>query len=167
MNYLLTVYGNDDTGLVESLASTIESLGGNWLESRLCRLEGQFTGIVRVNFKSAVGDLPKTVGSLNCSWSQMQSSDAGALDSTKEAVIKVLAADRPGIIRQISRILSSNGANIEEVESHIKNAPFSGEQMFEARYRISFQETSKDSNIQSGLESLAEELMCDLEYQNK
>ena len=166
MNYLLTVYGNDDTGLVESLASTIETLGGNWLESRLCRLEGQFTGIVRVNFQNTIGDLPKTVGSLNCNWSQMQSSDVGTHDSSKEALIKILAADRPGIVRQISHILSSNGANIEEVESHIKSAPFSGERMFEARYRISFQENSKDSNIKAGLENLAEELMCDLEYQN-
>src|SRR5262249_47882506 len=45
---LLTVVGTDRTGLVESLADRIAAAGGNWEESRLAQLAGQFAGIVLV-----------------------------------------------------------------------------------------------------------------------
>ena len=39
---VMTVIGKDRTGLVESLASLVAEHGGNWLESRMCRLGGEF-----------------------------------------------------------------------------------------------------------------------------
>ena len=41
---VMTVLGNDRPGLVRSLADTVASHGGNWLESRMARLAGQFPG---------------------------------------------------------------------------------------------------------------------------
>jgi len=35
---------------VSSLADTVARHGGNWLESRMCRLGGQFAGIVRIDY---------------------------------------------------------------------------------------------------------------------
>ena len=162
MNYLLTVSGEDKRGLVEALATTIESLGGNWLQSRLCRLEGQFAGIVTVEFSNPPQDFPGTVETLSCQWKEV--SESRAQDGLTEATIKILAADRPGIVKQISRVLASRGANVEEVESRVVSAPFSGELMFEAIYRISMDGTTDHKSLQDGLESLAEELMCDLDY---
>ena len=49
---VLTLLGNDRPGLVNSLADTIASHGGNWLESRMARLAGQFAGIVRIECPS-------------------------------------------------------------------------------------------------------------------
>ena len=47
-NLLMTIIGPDRPGLVESLASVITAHGGNWLESRMGHLGGQFTVILRV-----------------------------------------------------------------------------------------------------------------------
>jgi len=44
----MTVIGNDRPGLVDSVASIVAEHGGNWLESRMSRLGGQFAGIVHV-----------------------------------------------------------------------------------------------------------------------
>jgi len=38
--------------------------------------------------------------------------------------------------------------------------------MFEARYRITIETTADRDLLRHGLENLAEELMCDLEYQD-
>ena len=46
---VMTVISPDRTGLVESIARTVAEHGGNWLESRMCRLGGEFTGILRVD----------------------------------------------------------------------------------------------------------------------
>ena len=36
---VMTVIGNDRPGLVESVASIVAEHGGNWLESRMSRLD--------------------------------------------------------------------------------------------------------------------------------
>lgn len=163
MHYLLTVSGEDQKGLVESLAATIEGLGGNWLQSRLCRLEGQFAGIVTVAFAKTPDSFPESVKTLQCSWKAM--ADQGQEDSQSgQATITILAADRPGIVKQIAHVLATGGANVEEVESRVVSAPFSGEQMFEALYKISVDTNVDRDSLRKGLESLAEELMCDLQY---
>ena len=45
---VMTVIGQDRPGLVESVAALVAEHGGNWLESRMSRLGGQFAGILRV-----------------------------------------------------------------------------------------------------------------------
>ena len=45
---VLTVLGNDRPGLVDAIAATVAEHGGNWVESRMAHLAGQFAGILRV-----------------------------------------------------------------------------------------------------------------------
>jgi glycine cleavage system regulatory protein len=52
MTLVMTIIGPDRTGLVDALARPIAEHNGNWLESRMCRLGGQFAGIVRVGVES-------------------------------------------------------------------------------------------------------------------
>src|SRR3990167_11495407 len=46
---VLTVIAQDQPGLVERIAQCISEHGGNWLESRMSRMAGQFAGILRVD----------------------------------------------------------------------------------------------------------------------
>ena len=46
---VITVISADKPGLVESIAQVINRHGGNWLESRMARMAGQFAGILRVD----------------------------------------------------------------------------------------------------------------------
>ncbi len=45
---VLTVIAPDQPGLVERIAQCIAAHGGNWLESRMSRMAGQFAGILKV-----------------------------------------------------------------------------------------------------------------------
>src|ERR1700754_4316017 len=45
---VLTVIGDDRVGLVEALADTVSSHGGNWERSQMAELAGKFAGIVVV-----------------------------------------------------------------------------------------------------------------------
>ena len=49
---VMTVIGPDRPGLVESVAGLVAEQGGNWLESRMSRLGGQFAGILRVQISA-------------------------------------------------------------------------------------------------------------------
>src|SRR5437016_3908746 len=50
---VLTVLGEDRPGLVESLAYIITAHDGNWLESRMAHVAGQFAGILRASVPDA------------------------------------------------------------------------------------------------------------------
>src|SRR3954470_8605141 len=49
----LTLIARDRPGLVQSLSERIAAAGGNWLESRMARLAGQFAGILLVEVPAA------------------------------------------------------------------------------------------------------------------
>ena len=50
---VLTLIGPDRPGIVEAVAEPIAAHGGNWLESRMAHLGGQFAGILRVEVPDA------------------------------------------------------------------------------------------------------------------
>ena len=50
---VVTVIGKDRPGLVESVSAVVEAHGGNWVESRMSRLAGEFAGILRVSVPAA------------------------------------------------------------------------------------------------------------------
>lgn len=169
MIYLLTVQGRDQIGLVEALASQVERRGGNWLESRLCRLGGQFAGIARIEFAAVPENLPEKVETLACHWDPVSEEEARAEPSqaSSRARIDITAADRPGLVKQITHLLSGAGANVEEIESRVRSAAFSGEQMFEAHCVISLGPELDRGKLSAQLESLAEELMCDIHFEDE
>ena len=45
---VLTICAHDRPGVMKLISNTIAQCDGNWLESRMARLGGQFAGIVRV-----------------------------------------------------------------------------------------------------------------------
>ena len=53
---VMTVIGVDRPGLVQIVAARVADHGGNWLESRMCRLGGQFAGILRIEVEAARRD---------------------------------------------------------------------------------------------------------------
>ena len=163
---LLTAVGADRTGLVESLAQKIAAAGGNWEESRLARLGGQFAGIVLVTIDSGRSD--QLVGAL-------RELEAGGLQVTARQVpapatgptgtkvrLTVTGGDRPGIVRDVSRILAERGVNVEELESSMGSAPMSGEALFVARARLLVPAGGDLHTLRTALESLGSELMVDL-----
>ena len=135
---VMTVIGPDRTGLVESVASLVTEHGGNWLESRMCRLGGEFAGIVRVAVPTAQRQaLEATLGKLSGLTIVVRGD--GPVQSAAQAVmvaLEVVGQDRPGIVREITRALSAQGINVEELATECISAPMSGEPLFQARAKI-------------------------------
>ena len=135
---VMTVIGPDRTGLVEAVANVVAKHGGNWLESRLCRLGGEFAGIVRVAVpKAQQQSLEVALGKLAGLTIVVHSDEP--VPSAQPAVLvalEVVGQDRPGIVREITRALSAQGINVEELATECVSAPMSGEALFQARAKI-------------------------------
>ena len=150
----MTVIGRDRTGLVEPVARLVAEHGGNWLESRMCRLGGEFAGILRVHVpaerKAGLEQALAKLADLNV---VVHGDNAPAPASKPQlATLELVGQDRPGIVREFTRALAAQGVNLEELATECISAPMSGEPLFQARAELSLPEGVTVSELRKSLE---------------
>lgn len=165
---VLTVIGRDRPGLVELLASLISKHGGNWLESRMNRLGGEFAGILRLTLpESSEESLRQELGALGGSGLTVLVKRDEAPPSAPNRVItlQLLGADRPGIVRQIANAFARHGANVEELVTECLSAPMSGEPLFKATARLALPPSCTLEVLRADLDRAASDLLVDIDLQ--
>ena len=165
---VLTVIAQDQPGLVERVAQCISEHGGNWLESRMSRMAGQFAGILRVDVPlNAHAGLLAALEGLQAQGIRVQVAAGGAAPSTVWRAIRLelVGNDRAGIVRDITRLLSSQGVNLESLNTEVVPAPMSGELLFQAQALLAVPQSLPLDTLQEHLESLADDLMVELKLQ--
>lgn len=166
MNHLvLTVIAADQPGLVERVAQCIAAHGGNWLESRMSRMAGQFAGILRVAVPAeAHAELVAGLQALGEHGIRVMLADSGIDPACtwKPIHLDLVGNDRPGIVRDITRLLAEHGVNVERLHTEVLPAPMSGEPLFHADAVLAVPLTLALDLLQSRLEALADDLMVEL-----
>jgi glycine cleavage system regulatory protein len=135
---VMTVIGKDRTGLVESVARLVTEHGGNWLESRMCRLGGEFAGILRVHvpFERRAA-LEQALAKLSGLTIVIRADEPSSPEAKRQlASLEVVGQDRPGIVREVTHALATHGVNVEELSTECFSAPMSGESLFQARAKL-------------------------------
>lgn len=163
---VLTVIAPDQPGLVEKLAQCVAEHGGNWLESRMSRMAGQFAGIVRVQVPEADhGGLGAALEALDAEGIRVLQAPCGTepAGSWQPIQLELVGNDRPGIVRDITRLLAAHGVNLESLDTEVLPAPMSSEPLFHARAQLAVPPELELDVLQEGLETLADELMVELE----
>lgn len=166
---VMTVIGPDRPGLVDSLASLVEEHDGNWLESRMCQLGGQFAGLLQVEIPETKREaLQASLMDLGSGTLEIVIHESG-LDSDDKcaevAIVEIMGQDRPGIVRHISHAFASKEVNVEELSTTRYSAPMSGETLFEAKARVCLPESCDPDTLREELESIAADLQVDFSYE--
>src|SRR5688572_25761682 len=109
ISLVMTVIGKDRTGLVESVARMVAEHDGNWLESRMCRLGGEFAGLLRVHVPAERRAALENALSKLTDLTVVVHSDESAQPAGKPqlATLEVVGHDRPGIVREITQALAA------------------------------------------------------------
>jgi len=163
---VMTIIGEDRPGLVDSVAGIVAEHGGNWLESRMSRLGGQFAGILHVEVPTdqeqpLVGALKKLGASgLNVVVHSDQPRPSAA--DQPLSLLEIVGQDRPGIVRQISHALASYGVNVEELHTECASAAMSGETLFKARAKLNIPESCNVAELRQTLERIAGDLIVEI-----
>jgi glycine cleavage system regulatory protein len=166
VSLVLTVIGPDRPGLVESLSQAIAQQEGNWLESRMARMAGQFAGILRVNIEEERAEALRndlmaleTKGILI----NVETSTAEGYESElRPLTLALIGNDRPGIIHEISQILAQRGVNVDELTTEQSVAPMSGESLFRANAELRAPLDLNVEDLREQLEEIAQDLMVDI-----
>lgn len=166
---VMTVIGSDRPGLVETLADIVAKHGGNWLESRLSHLGGQFAGMLRIEIPeenhAALSEALKNLSARGLT--VVIEADRSFPGEKKQptAVLELIGSDRPGIVRQISSAFAAKGINVEELNTELVSAPMSGETMFKAQARLHLPEGCALADLRADLEKIAQDLFVDISLQ--
>jgi glycine cleavage system regulatory protein len=162
---VMTLIGPDRTGLVEAVARAVADHSGNWLESRMCRLGGEFAGILRVevpaNKKSALLDALQNTPGLQVI---VHPSGTNLPAGGRQTQMEIIGQDRPGIVHEISAALARAGVNVEEFSSEVTSAPISGETLFKAQARLHLPENCHLAALKEELEKIAADLLVDVSF---
>lgn len=170
---VLTAIGPDRPGLVSALSDTIASGGGNWLDARMASLAGQFAGILLVAVDAPRADaLAAALRALDAQGLRvaversLAEPAADPVPAGQLMRLELVGHDRPGIVRDISRVLAEQRVSIVEFESERASGSFSGEAMFKARARLALPAGLQAVDLRRSLEMLANELMVDLDLES-
>ncbi|WP_428306943.1 glycine cleavage system protein R [Lacipirellula sp.] len=168
---VLTILGPDRPGLVESIARLVAEHQGNWLESRMAHLAGQFAGILRVEVEADSADsLSQALAGLAKSGLEtvIHPDPAIAIIADRPLVaLDLLGQDRPGIVRQISGVLAALGVNVEELNTECRAAAETGQPLFHAAAQLRLPPDVSEADLRVALENVAADLMVEVKLAEK
>jgi len=169
VSIVLTVICDDRPGIVENLSKLLKNHQGNWTESAMQSLAGKFAGILLASVPEAQSDeFMASVRALDSAGLHIVVQRAESnrrQEGSREFRLDLVGQDRPGIIHDISTILSRHHINVHELETECQSASMSGESLFLAKAHIQVPPDTSLEVVRQELEALANELMVDLKLE--
>ena len=163
-NLVMTLIGPDRPGLVEELSAAVHQHRGNWEESRMCHLSGNFAGILRIQcpeecYDDLLADL-RALEKLTVSVSD----ELPPLPTAQKVIsFDVVGNDRPGIIQELASAIVHAGGNVEELSSNLESAPHAGHPVFKATGAVTVKEDFDERGLIAALEELGTDLAVSIE----
>ncbi len=164
-SFVLSVIGSDRPGLTKALATAVQTAGGNWLESHLSLLGGLYVGSVLIALKAeSVDALRSAVRAVDAHGLEVRIAPAidGHRSDGEELQFSLVGQDRPGIVNQVTAVLSGLDANIETFRTWISTEPHSGVPLFNMEASLRLPPELKVGRIQAALEEISAEIMVDI-----
>ena len=162
---ILSVIGSDRPGLTQALARAVLSAGGNWLESHLSQLGGLYVGSVLVELDADRTDaLREAVSAVDAEGLEVRIAPTIESASAEGEVVRfsLVGGDRPGIVHQVTGVLSGLDANIEAFNTRLSVEPHSGGPLFHMDARLRLPPSLKAEAVQAALEAISGEIMVDI-----
>lgn len=165
--FVLSVTGSDRPGLTKDLAEAVVSVAGNWKAGHLSRLGGLYVGSVLVEIApDRIDDLRQAIEAIGDDGLTVAAVPAGDGQSHEGAALlfELVGQDRPGIIKEVTTVLTGLGANIESLTSGEEMGAWGGEHLFTAKVKANLPDGVSPEEVQNALEAISSEIMVDFTF---
>ena len=163
---ILTVVGSDRPGLVAAVADIVDAHAGNWETSQLAELAGTFAGVIEISVaEERTAELTAALQALEglLTVAVHTGTDVGTVASDARAItVRILGNDRPGIVREVSAVLSTHDLSIENMTTETRDAAMAGGRLFEATVTAEVPASVDLDLLRADLERLAAEIQVDI-----
>jgi glycine cleavage system transcriptional repressor len=167
-NLILTAVGPDQIGLVEKISQFIAHRGCNIEDSKMAVFCGEFALILLISGEAgnlssvtnADNELSALTG-LNISVRKPAAKRAPAQSLPYRLTASCL--DHPGVVHQLSRVLTQLNINIESMETKTYLAPVSGTPIFRMEALLSVPPDLSISRLRQQLDEIEREANIDID----
>jgi glycine cleavage system regulatory protein len=166
---VVTITCPDRPGIVERVTDVVVAHGGNWEESRLARLGGDFAGIAMVSVPSERSDeLTSALTSLADDEITIAVKNTSPGTPTKRAghalcLLRLEGADHEGIVHDLSAYLAKEGINVETMETEVVAAPMSATPLFHMEAYLDLPPSMTIDKLRENLLLIGDQLGVDIE----
>ena len=166
---ILTIIADDQPGIIETVSKVLKKHDGNWTQSSMSSLAGQFAGILLAsvpgdNTNACLAEL-KALEAEGLRIIVRTSSDETLAENVEEYSLQLVGNDRHGIVHDITRILASHKASVINLETSVEAASMGGGELFKARAQLLVPESSDILALEGELEDIANDLMVDIRFE--
>jgi len=166
---VLTIMADDHPGIIQRVSSVLQKHGGNWTQSSMSSLAGQFAGILLVSVpdenSAACQQELHGLESQGLRVISHISKQPVASEKTNVYVLDLVGNDRHGIVHDITTVLSNHNVNVGDLETVVEAASMGGAELFRARAELSVPVSTDIDVLESELEDLANDLMVDISFE--
>lgn len=165
---ILTAIGPDQVGLVQRISEFISRHGCNIEDSKMAVFCGEFAVIVLisgdgVNLVKIGRDYRQIETETGLSISIKTPATRTPPESFLPYKLTASCMDHPGIVYQISAVLSSLGINIESMETKTYSAPVSGTPIFQLEANLAVPTRSNINQLRQQFSEMQREENIDIE----
>jgi glycine cleavage system regulatory protein len=155
--FIMSVVGPDSPSAIKAIAETTRGLGGEWLQSKVMRLDGNLTAMMKVvvdleNETRLKSELEKDFSGLQFFYSDVVS---GSDLPTRSINVVLDCKDRPGLTKDINAILANLGLIVENMECNRAHVSTIGEAVFTARIALAVPEDMTSESVADEIEAMA------------
>lgn len=165
---VLTIIADDEPGIIQTVSSVLTNHGGNWTQSSMSSLAGQFAGILlasvpQENTDACLAELHglETDGLRIIAH---VSGEATGAQETNTYVLDLIGNDRPGIVNEITTLLAKHKISVHEFETKVESASMGGGELFKATAKLVVPAATDIDLLESELEDLANDLMVTIGF---
>ncbi len=155
--YILTAFGKDRPGIVESITKVLYEHNANIEDSSMSKLSDQFIIMLLFSSRKPINEKDFSIEGIHVDIREVEDEGTKA-PSTCNAIVSIYGADKVGIIYKVSELLASKNINITDLRTHkLKD-------LYVMLVEIELQNTGI-SLIEKALKELAKELEVDIAIQ--
>jgi len=165
-NFITTVYGSVIPGIIKVLAQATRNLGGEWLTSKIIKLDGQFAAIMNVVVEEEQEKVLKSTLEQNfprLCFVYAPVNISRKREETKIINLVVECIDRPGLTGDLSSILTNLDIGVEDMECKRFVMDGIGDTVFSARLTLAVPIDADSATIAGEIETLSEDVRVDIQ----
>jgi glycine cleavage system regulatory protein len=166
---VLTVIAPDQPGIIQIVSSALKKHGGNWTQSSMSTLAGQFAGILLAsvpdaNADACLADL-RDLEDRGIHITAEVCDEVPEPGNTSEFSLDLVGNDHPGIVHTITTLLASQNISVDDLETRVESGSMAGGSIFRASARLQVPEDVDVAALEAEIEDLANDLMVEIDFE--
>lgn len=134
VQFIATLSGPERSGIMSELSKKTHELGGIWLDSKLNHLDGQFTGLIKIELPAENAEQLKAIFAEQADLTS-QFNDVKEIGTDRTLLtLSFQSNDREGLVHDISNVLADRNVDVDHMDAHRVGIAALGRSLFTSTF---------------------------------